>query len=95
LVIRSVVIVNSTYSAELEKNIDAIIAAAAQTRVAEQQELTNAAQAKANSALGTPNAGTYQQNCLNIIQTAMQKNYQLPAGFNCSGTPTGVTIAAK
>lgn len=95
LVIRSVAIVRISYSAELEKNIDAIIAAAAQTRVAEQQELTNAAQAKANSALGTPSAGTYQQNCLNIIQTAMQKNYQLPAGFNCSGTAAGVVVSGK
>ena len=97
LVIKNVTLVNVKYSSELENQINAIITAAAQTRVAEQQEQTNTAQAAANRALvangGTPSQTVIEQNCLNLLNNAIQKNYALPAGFNCVGS--GPAVVAK
>jgi regulator of protease activity HflC (stomatin/prohibitin superfamily) len=99
LTIQNVTIVNVKYSAELENQINAIITAAAQTRVAQQQELTNKAQAAANKALtqggGAPTQTVIEQNCLNLLNTAIQKGYQLPAGFSCIGGVSTLALSTK
>lgn len=72
-----------------------IITAAAQTRVAQQQLLTNQAIAAANKALetgGTLTETVVQQNCLAIVKLAIQENYALDPGFGCLGNASPVTV---
>jgi len=92
----SVAVVKITYSNGVQANLDAITKAAAQTRVAQQQEQTNAAQAAANAKLGN-GVQAYQQNCINATLQAMADNYQLPASWNCNGTSTSplISVPAK
>lgn len=96
LVLNSVAITSIRYSDEVQKNLDNITTAAAQTRVAQQQEQTNAAQAAANAKLGN-GIQAYQQNCLNTTNNAIATRFTLPAGWNCNGAGgnTPITVAAK
>lgn len=69
----------------------------AQTRVAQQAELTAQAQAAANKALAASvsnDPGVLVSKCLDILSEAVQKGQALPAGFSCFGN-TNTSIAVK
>jgi regulator of protease activity HflC (stomatin/prohibitin superfamily) len=73
-------------------------AAIADTRIAQQKELTALAQAKANEELkqsvtNDPNVLVAQ--CLNFMEDALKANYPLPAGFSCWGSVNSVVVPAK
>lgn len=97
LVIRNVTIPVINYSDQVEAQINTIIAAAAQTRVAEQQLKTNEAISKANAALTNTNLtpGVLYQNCLNLVQQALSHQWALPPGFSCGVPGASVVIPTK
>lgn len=97
LVIRNVTIPVINYSDQVEAQINTIIAAAAQTRVAEQQLKTNQAISAANAALtnGNLTPGVLYQNCLNLVQQALSHGWALPPGFSCGIPGASVVIPTK
>lgn len=97
LVIRNVTIPLINYSDQVEAQINTIIAAAAQTRVADQQLKTNEAIAKANAALTSTDLtpGVLYQNCLNLVQQALSHAWALPPGFSCGIPGASVVIPTK
>lgn len=97
LIIRNVTIPVINYSAQVEAQINTIIAAAAQTRVAQQQEKTNDAISQANAALkpGALTPGVLYQNCLSLTQQALSHNWPLPPGWSCGTPGASVVIPAK
>ncbi len=83
------------YDAETESRLRTYQQALADTRIAEQQKLTNEKTRLANEELVKSRAGQDEgvqfQNCLNLIRELAGKNMlgQLPPTFSCPGTGTG------
>lgn len=77
-----------TYNAQVQSQINSIIAAAAATRVAKQNEQTATDQAAANDTLshGSTSPGVLYQQCLTLTQSALKAGETLPPGWSC-GTP--------
>lgn len=80
------------YDQIVQDNINKIIAAAAATRQAQQQEQTAEAIKAANDALATANTspGVEYQNCLSMTERILDAGKQLPAAWNCGAPPTSV-----
>jgi len=82
------------YPDQVQQQIDKLLASVANTRAAEQQELTAQALARAANTLAnaplTP-AVLYQQ-CLSMVERVTTSGQQLPAGFSC-GTPPATVVA--
>jgi len=97
LIIRNVTIPVINYSPQVEAQINTIIAAAAQTRVAQQQEKTNQAISQANAALksGDLSLQVLYQNCLNLTQQALSHQWALPPGWTCGSPGASVVIPTK
>jgi len=99
--ITNITIVKITFDPSVQAQINNIINATAATKVAQQQELTNQAIAKANQALQdsgtklTPEILT--QNCLNIVQQAAKAGEPLPPALSCNffGGNSGTLVSAK
>jgi regulator of protease activity HflC (stomatin/prohibitin superfamily) len=82
-------------SKSTQKTIDGFIKAVGETRVAAQARNTAIEQARANEALSASvsNApGVLQSRCLDLLSNAIDKDYELPAGFNCLGDGSAVIV---
>lgn len=91
-----VVGVNVTYvsiSDNTQKCLDDFTKAVGQTVAAQQNKETSAAQAAANKALeGAISPEVNQARCLDALNSAIEKGYSLPAGFNCLGSGSSVVV---
>ena len=75
-----------TLSPETQKKINEFQAEVARTQVALQAERTNRAQAAANKALSdslSNNPNVLVSRCLDTLQTMVDNNQSVPAGFTC------------
>lgn len=102
VLIDSVTIPIVHFDVDTENRLRAFQQSKANTRIAEQDELTAAAQARANKALADQvsvlNPGVMYQNCLNLVDRLGQKGQlqHLPPTFNCNqGSAPGAIIQAK
>ena len=86
---------NIQYDAVVQDNINKIIAAAAATKQAEQQEATAKALAEAAKLLsaGDLSPAVLYQNCLSMVERLLSAGHELPAGFTCGAPPTTVIPA--
>lgn len=86
-----------TYDAQIENQINSIIAAASATRVALQGEQTAKATQAANSLLAAGNLtpGVLYQNCLTMTQSALKAGESLPPGWSCGSPGASVVIPTK
>jgi regulator of protease activity HflC (stomatin/prohibitin superfamily) len=86
---------NIQYDAVVQDNINKIIAAAAATKQAEQQEMTAKALAEAAKQLsaGDLSPAVLYQNCLSMVERLLSAGHELPAGFTCGAPPTTVVPA--
>jgi SPFH domain / Band 7 family len=84
------------YNSQVQGYIDQDQQQVAKTRIAQQAELTNAAQAKANSELSqsVSNPQVNINQCLTTVNNAVNQGEQgvLPAGYNCDLTGGGSSI---
>lgn len=84
------------YDPAAQKKIDALQAQVAQTRIAQQAIKTAENQAKANDTLAksvSNNPEVLVSNCIDSLNEAISKGYQLPAGFSCwPGNGSSVVI---
>lgn len=82
------------YSKQIEDQINAIIAASAATRVAEQQKQTALAVKAANDLLagGNTSPGVLYQNCLSMVERVLKAGLTLPPGFSCGSPGASVVI---
>jgi regulator of protease activity HflC (stomatin/prohibitin superfamily) len=87
------------YAPETQQRLEQIQQQYAETAIAQQQEITNKAQAKANEALAksvNQNPGVLEAQCLQIVATAIKNNYGgLPAGFSCTGSSPGLLVSGN
>lgn len=93
--IKSITVSYVSLSESTQRTIDGFIKAVGETRIAAQDRSTALEQAKANEALSASvsNApGVLQSRCLDAVLTAIEKGYQLPAGFNCLGSGSAVVV---
>ncbi|WP_110239815.1 SPFH domain-containing protein [Nocardioides gilvus] len=84
--IEFVTISGISLSPETQKKINEFQAEVARTQVALQAERTNRAQAAANKALSnsvTDNPNVLVSRCLDTLQTMVDKQQPIPAGFTC------------
>lgn len=85
-----------SYDDAAQKKIDALQAQVAQTRIAQQAIKTAENQAKANNTLAqsvSHNPEVLVSNCIDSLNEAISKGYQLPAGFSCwPGNGSSVVI---
>jgi len=97
LTIKNVTLPQITYDSEVQNQINSIIAAAAATRVAVQNEQTAKAQASANNTLanGNTSGGVLYQQCLSMTQSALKAGETLPEGWSCGTPGAPVVIPAK
>ena len=69
------------------------------TRIAEQQEQTAAAQAKANDQLAasqsTQNSGVLYQNCLSMTERLVTAGKGLPAAWTCGGSSAQAVVPVR
>jgi hypothetical protein len=86
-----------TYNPQVQSQINSIIAAAAATRVAKQNEQTATDQAAANDTLshGSTSAGVLYQQCLTMTQSALKAGETLPPGWSCGTPAASVVIPTK
>lgn len=97
--VQSIIIPILNYDPSTQDKVHQLLQQIANTRVAQQQEQTSKAQAKANKALAEsvsndPNVLT--DKCLNILKEAVDKGQSLPAGFSCFGpSSTGIAVGVK
>lgn len=98
ITIVNVTIISIAFDPNVQAQINNITSAASATKVAQQQELTNQAIAKANQALAGNGANltpaVLYQNCLNMTQAALKAGETLPVGWNC-GNPYQLTVPAR
>lgn len=82
-----------------EKRINDYQASVQATRIAIQDQARKAAEAKGNDLLAESlnNTGptVLVSKCLDALNTAIENNYALPAGFNCFGSTGSVVIPSK
>lgn len=93
--IHSVSVSGFRLSDSTQKKLDEYIAAIGDTRVARQKEETAKAQARANKELSgsvSNNPNVLVSRCMDSLNEAIVKNYQLPAGFNCWGGSGSVIV---
>jgi regulator of protease activity HflC (stomatin/prohibitin superfamily) len=99
IIIESVYITILNYDGAVQASINKIQQQYAATRTAEQQILTNEAQAKANDILAQSlnnDPGVLESKCLDGINNAINSGYNgLPAGYSCLGTSSAVVVPAK
>lgn len=81
-----------------QKTIDDFIKAVGETRIAAQAKSTATEQAAANEtiqgSLDSNSTGVLQSRCIDAVNTAIEKGYALPAGFNCLGSGSAVVVPA-
>jgi regulator of protease activity HflC (stomatin/prohibitin superfamily) len=80
-----------------QKRTNQLMEQIALTRIAEQSEQTAAAQSRANKALekdGALDSNVLVSKCLDMLQSAINKDQPLPAGFSCFGG-TNAAVAVK
>jgi regulator of protease activity HflC (stomatin/prohibitin superfamily) len=85
-------------SKNTQKYLDQFTGEVGKTRVAAQKEATAFKEAAANKALGdsvTNNPGVLQSKCLDLLSDAIEKDYGLPAGFNCLGAGSAVVLPSS
>lgn len=79
-----------------QKTIDDFIKAVGETRIAAQAKSTATEQAAANEtiqgSLSNNAEGVLQSRCIDAVNTAIEKGYDLPAGFNCLGAGSAVVV---
>lgn len=83
------------YDQATQARLNNIQAQYAQTAIAKQLVQTNTQLAKANAVIRASvsnDPGVLVHECLQIVQEAEKTGYQLPAGFNCVGSATGVVL---
>jgi regulator of protease activity HflC (stomatin/prohibitin superfamily) len=87
-----------TFDPETQSRINQLQQQIALTRIAEQQIVTNTAQAQANNALARSvdtNTNVLVAQCLNILSTMVKNGQSVPVGFSCwpgSGSVGGVIV---
>lgn len=87
------------YDASTQNRLNTIQQQYAETAIAKQQVITNEAVARANNKLANsvshdPNVLVAQ--CLQIVQSALKNNYQLPTGFSCiPGSSASLALSGK
>jgi hypothetical protein len=86
------------FDPETQSRINQLQQQVAQTRIAAQEQKTNAAKQRANSALAkrslTPEV--LQSRCYDILEKMVNQHEQVPAGFSCVGPSTvGVITGSK
>jgi regulator of protease activity HflC (stomatin/prohibitin superfamily) len=93
--IRKLILKNAVYDSATQSRLNAVQQQYADTAIAQEQILTNQAQAKANQALANSisnDPGVLVADCQNITLTAIKDGYALPAGWNC-GTANSLALA--
>lgn len=96
--VQSVIIPLLNFDGDTQARINQVQQQVGATRVAQQQKVTNEAQAAANRALASSvsnDPGVLESKCLDILKDAVDKGQQLPAGFSCFGSSSGVAIGVK
>lgn len=91
----SVIIPVMHFDDSTQGRINALQAQIAQTRIARQAEQTAIAQAAANRALAASvsnDPNVLVSRCYDLLAEAINKGYQLPAGFSCVGSGGAVVI---
>lgn len=91
----SVTVSGVNWSADTQKKINDFNTEVANTRVATQREQTAIAEARANEALSksiSEDPNVLVSKCFDGVNTAIERGYQLPAGYSCWGGSTGVVI---
>lgn len=82
-----------------QKTIDDFIKAVGETRIAAQGRNTATEQAAANltiqGSLKDNSEGVLASRCIDALNTAIEKGYQLPAGFNCMGSGSAVVVPSS
>lgn len=98
--VQSVVIPIINYDTDTQSKVHQLLQQIAQTRVAEQQEQTNKAQAKANDALTKSvngNPAVLTDKCLNILKEAVDKGQSIVGAPSCfpGSTSAGVLVGGN
>lgn len=93
----SVIISLIHYDGETQKRIDQLQQQVAETRIAEQQLITNEKQAAANAALSksvntSPNVLVAQ--CMDVLESMVKNQQTVPPGFSCWPGGSGTAIIA-
>lgn len=94
----SVIIPVMHFDESTQSRINALQAQIAQTRIAQQAEQTAKAQAGANRALAASvshDPNVLVSRCYDLLAEAINKGYQLPAGFSCVGSSGAVVVPSK
>ena len=87
----SVVLFPLTFDGQTQARLNQLQQQVAQTRIAQQAELTNAAQAKANAELtSSTSTVSLQQQCLTDLADMVKNGQTVPVGFNCGLGSSGV-----
>ncbi|MGD0284317.1 MAG: SPFH domain-containing protein [Candidatus Saccharimonadales bacterium] len=88
-----------SFDAQTQSRINQLQQQIALTRIAEQEILTNQAQARANQALAASvshNPNVLVSECLGILSTMVKNGAQVPAGFSCwPGSSVAAVIAGS
>jgi regulator of protease activity HflC (stomatin/prohibitin superfamily) len=92
----SIIMPFAQYDSSTQSRLNAIQQQYAETAIADEQVITNQAQAKANAAIAQSvnnSPAVLEQECLQTVQTAIKSGYQLPAGFNCLGGSSELALS--
>lgn len=97
LTILKIVIPSIQYNDTVQQQIDNIITAAAQTRVALQNEKTDEAVAAGNNLLskGSLDPHVLYQGCLNMMNTWMKANDPVPPAWSCGAPNASYYVSGK
>jgi hypothetical protein len=97
LTILKIVIPSIQYNDVVQQQIDNIIIAAAQTRVALQNEKTDEAVAAGNNLLskGSLDPHVLYQGCLNMMNTWMKANDPVPPAWSCGAPNASYYVSGK
>jgi regulator of protease activity HflC (stomatin/prohibitin superfamily) len=96
--VRDVLIPRIAYDPSVESALNSVLKQTVATSVAEQAVKTAQAQAAANKALAASvsnDPGVLVSKCLDAVNTAIQDNYPLPAGFSCFSASTVSVLAGN
>lgn len=96
--IRSITVSYVSVAASTQDKIDAFIAEVGATRVAAQSYAKNVEIARANKALSasiSKDPALLTSKCLDGVNDAIEKGYNLPAGYSCFAQGSGVGVLAR
>lgn len=97
--IKDITISYVSLSDSTQRTIDDFIKAVGETRIAAQARNTATEQAAANrtiqASLEGNSEGVLVSRCIDALNSAVEKDYALPAGFNCLGSGSAVVVPSK